>query len=364
MVPIERNYLVAGGIALAVVVWMLTGLLPGRDGAVGDDGEASPGEAALAVEVATVSAESIERRIVAQGQVRPERSATLRAQTAGQVEEVAVEAGARVRAGDLLVRLAMDDREARLREARALLRQRQREYEAAQRLGESGYQSRVRQDEAAAELESARAAVERIELDIERTRIRAPFDGVVDERLVDVGEFAAVQDAVVTLVDNDPLTAEAWLSQRHFDVVRAGAEARVTLVSGEQRTGRLTAVAPRAEEASRTFRVEVEVANPQGVPANTSAEIEIPIESVRAHRISPALLALDGDGELGVKTVIAGDRVAFVPVVIVRSDARGVWVTGLPEQTRVITAGGGFVTPGERVEPVETGAPAAEPAAR
>jgi len=361
MPRIPRNYVIAGALALGVVLWMLTGLWPGREAPSAEVGApaSAEGGAPLTVEVTLSRGQSVERRIVAQGQVRPERSATLRAQTAGQVESVSAEAGQAVRAGDVLVRLSLDDRPARLREARALLQQRQREYEAARRLGATGLQSQVRQDEAAAALESARATVERIELDIDRTGIRAPFDGIVDERLVDVGDYAGLESPVVTLVDNDPLTAVAFLSQHHFDAVRAGAEARVTLVSGEVRSGHVNAVAPRADEASRTFRIEVDVPNPGGVPANTSAEIDIPIETVTAHRISPALLALDGDGVLGVKTVGGDGRVAFVPVEIVRSDARGLWVTGLPERARVITAGGGFVTPGEAVDSVESAAPAA-----
>lgn len=361
MPRISINYLVAGAIALAVVAWMATGLWRDDAGAdragsaTGGDDEAAP----FAVEVARLSAQSITRHIVAQGQVRPERAATLRAQTPGQVEAVSAEAGQHVLQGEVLVRLALEDREARLAEAEALLRQREAEHEAAQRLGESGFQARLRLDEARAALASARATVERIRLEIWNTEITAPFDGVIDERLVDVGDYADRGQAVVTIVDNEPLTAVASLSQRHFDAVRTGMEARVTLVSGATRMGRLKAVAPRAEQASRTFRVEVEVANDEGVPANTSAEIEIPVGTVRAHRLSPALLALDGDGRLGVKSVDADDRVAFHPVEIVRSDPQGVWVTGLPDETRVITVGGGFVNPGDVVRAVEAEAGAA-----
>lgn len=352
MPRIPSNYLVAGAIALAVIAWMASGLLGGDDAADPGGGAAVDGAEAFAVEVATVTAEPITRRVVAQGQVVPERAATLRARTAGQVEAVAAEPGRRVAQGTVLVRLGLDDREARLREAEALLAQRRAEFEAAQRLGESGFQAQLRLDEARAALASAQAAVERMRQDIDYTRVAAPFEGTVDQRLVDVGDFVSVGDPLVTLVDNDPLTAVAHLSQGHFDAVRVGGAARVTLVSGAVRDGRLTAVAPRADEASRTFRVEVEVPNPDGVPANTSARIEIPLGEVRAQRLSPALLALDGDGRLGVKTVGDDDRVAFVPVEIVRSDARGVWVTGLPGQARVITVGGGFVSPGDRVRAV------------
>lgn len=349
MSRIPRNYLIAAAIALAVAVWMLSGILF-RDGDGTAPAETGTKQGIFRVRAADINAERIEQRIVAQGQVKPERFATLRAQTGGQVEAVPVDSGQRVKAGETLVRLAMEDREARLAEAKAVLQQRQREHEAAQRLGESGLQSEVRQDEAAAALASARAVLRRIELEIAYTRIQAPFDGTVDEVMVEVGDFAAVQTPVVTIVDNSTLIAEAYLSQRHFDAVHSGSEAVVTPVSGTSRTGRITTVAPRAEESSRMFRVEIEIDNPEGVPANTSAEIEIPTGTVSAHHLSPALLELDDDGRLGVKIVEASGRVAFVPVEIVRTDPQGIWVTGLPEQVRVITVGGGFVTPGQTVE--------------
>jgi multidrug efflux system membrane fusion protein len=307
------------------------------------------------VEVNEIRAESIQRHITAQGQVRPERAASLSAQTAGQVEAVLVESGQQVSQGEVLVRLSMDDRQARLEEARALVQQRLREHEAAQRLGASGLQSEVQQDQAAAALASARAVLERIELDITRTRITAPFEGIVDQLAVDVGDYAAVQDDIATLVDNSPLVAEVWLSQRHFSAVRVGGEAQVTLVSGQTRSGRVIAVAPRADESSRTFRVEIEVDNPDRVPANTSAEVVLPIDIVTAHRVSPAVLELDDSGHLGIKLVDDEQRVDFTTVEIVRADAGGVWVTGLPERARVITTGGGFVAPGQNVEAIPAG---------
>ncbi|MDZ7839309.1 MAG: efflux RND transporter periplasmic adaptor subunit [Gammaproteobacteria bacterium] len=356
MIRIPRNYWIAAAVALAVVLWMLSGLL--RDGGAGpgsDGREANRAADAFRVEVAGIEAERIQRHIVAQGQVKPERAATLSARTGGQVEAVLVESGQPVRQGEVLVRLAMDDHEAKLAEARAVLRQREREHEAAQRLGRSGLQSEVRQDEAAAALASARAALERIELDIAHTRIVAPFDGIVDRITVDVGDYAGVQGTIGTIVDNSPLIAEAWLSQRHFNAVRRGGDARVTLVSGETRPGRIKTIAPRAEESSRTFRVEVEIDNPDGIPANTSAEIVIPTGMVAAHRLSPALLELDDAGRLGLKVVADDGRVVFVAVEIVRAEAEGVWVTGLPERTLVITAGGGFVSPGQRVDYAEAG---------
>ena len=346
---ISRNYWIAGAIALAVTLWMLSGILV-NDARTGSPKSQSIDERAFRVEVKELRAEEVQQRIVAQGQVKPYRAATLRAQTASRVDEILVESGQQVQKGELLVRFAMEDRQARLEEARAELQQRQREYEAAKRLGEKGLQSQVKQDEAATALASARASLKRIELDIEHTRITAPFEGIVDEVAPEVGDFASVQSEVVTVVDNTPLIAEAYLSQRHFDNVSIGGLAQVTTVDGETHEGRIKSVAPRADKASRTFRVEIQIPNPDGIPANTSAEVTIPTGKVTAHLLSPAVLELDDDGTLGVKVVNDDNHVVFLPVEIVRSDVGGIWVTGLPPRARIITAGAGFVSPGQLVE--------------
>lgn len=362
MARIPRNTLIAAAIAILVTLWMVSGMWSDHAPA----GTAEPNDASrpaerFLVEFTESTARAIELRVVAQGQVKPERFATLSTQTGGAIETVRVETGQRVEEGAVLVGLAMDDRQARLAEAEALLRQRLRENEAAQRLGESGFQSEVLRDEAAAELAAARARLRSIELEIEHTLVRAPFAGVVGETLIEVGDFAPPRTPVATLVDNDPLVAEAFLSQRHFDVIEVGATARVTLVSGDTVAGTIVSVAPRADESTRTLRVEIQVPNPGGVPANTSAEIEIPTGSARGHRLSPALLELDDEGRIGVKTVSEDERVEFFPVEIVRSDARGVWVTGLPATVRIITAGAGFVSPGQAVEARAADNPADNP---
>ena len=349
MVRVPTNYLITAGIALAVGLWMASGLLRNEPRPAGDSGGGKDEAKRFEVAVVESTAEAITRRIVATGHVRPERSATLRAQTPGQVVEVAAEPGQRVEAGVMLVRLAMDDRQSRLAEAKSRLAERRARLEASQRLGERGFQSKLDQKQAQADLEAARAAVEHIELEIRNTRLTAPFDGLIDERRLDVGDFAERGQAVVTLIDNDPLTAVAELPQQHFASVERGAMARVTLVSGRTHEGRVEAIGPRADAATRTFRVEVAIPNPDGVPAGTSADIELPVGTVAAHHFTPSALTLGDEGQLGVKIVNEADRVEFAPVEIVRSSADGVWVTGLAERARIITSGGGFVVPGERV---------------
>ena len=103
---------------------------------------------------------------------------------------------------------------------------------------------------------------------------------------------------------------------------------------------------------TRTFLAEVEVANADGkVPAGISAQVRIPTGEVSAHFLSPAILSLGTDGTLGIKTVADGDTVVFTPITIVRAQTDGIWVTGLPDASRIITVGQGYVNDGEVVAP-------------
>ena len=103
--------------------------------------------------------------------------------------------------------------------------------------------------------------------------------------------------------------------------------------------------------------MEAEVENPgRKVPAGLSAELRIVTGTVSAHFVSPALLSLEGNGSLAVKTVGAGGVVASHPVQVVRAESGGLWVSGLPAKARIITRGQGFVRSGDKVRAV---APAA-----
>jgi multidrug efflux system membrane fusion protein len=85
--------------------------------------------------------------------------------------------------------------------------------------------------------------------------------------------------------------------------------------------------------------------------AGMSTELALPLETTWAMRISPAVMALDEQGNLGVKTVV-DEHVKFVPIDIVKSDSQGVWLSGMGQQAEIITIGHGFVKDGDKVEVV------------
>jgi multidrug efflux system membrane fusion protein len=145
------------------------------------------------------------------------------------------------------------------------------------------------------------------------------------------------------------------VSERDVAKLKVGNTASATLVTGETVEGHIRFVASRADDTTRTFRIEVELPNPDGkLRVGVSADIHLPVKQLMAQKISPGILVLDDNGVVGVRAVEDG-IVRFHPVEIVSDGPDGMWVAGLPNHLTVITVGQSFVTDGERVKTVLTG---------
>jgi multidrug efflux system membrane fusion protein len=349
----NRSYLIASALALAIIGWMAAGQLvtaSKSEAAVAEAPTADDLVTAMSVETHTQRAESVLRHIVAQGQVEPNRSVTVRAETAGKISEVVARKGRPVQVNDVLVRLEMNDRQAKLKQQEALLQERRRAHESTKRLGEKGYQAQRLIDESYSALQAAEADLESIRLEIGNTVVRAPFDGVLELRRVELGDYVAINGEIATIVDNDPLVVTAQIAQQDIAKIALGDSAEISFATGQQRQGVVRYIAPRAEESTRTFRVEMEVSNADNqILSGISAEARIPTGTVSAHHVSPALLTLNDGGLVGVKTVNHSGVVKFHAVDIVLAQTSGIWVSGLPDTARIITIGQGFVRDGETV---------------
>lgn len=342
----------------ALVAWMASGIVGGRQTPeVGGTGQPKAERPLTQVQVRDMTAEEVTRFVELQGQAEVERVATVRAETAGRVVELPGERGKRIEAGAEIAILSMNDRQARLEEAKALVEQRKSEFAAARQLGEKGFQAQNRVKEARAALAAAQARLAAIREEISDVRIVAPFSGVLETRPVEVGDYLSVGDEVATVVDDDPLKITAHVPQQKVNRIEEGASADIEFITGQTATGTVTLIASVAAETTRTYRIEVEVENAaRAFRPGMSATLRIPTEVVQAQFVSPAIFSLDSEGRLGVKTVNADNQVVFHPVEPIQAAPDGVWVAGLPETARIITVGQGFVRAGETVKPVPEGA--------
>jgi multidrug efflux system membrane fusion protein len=251
------------------------------------------------------------------------------------------------------VRLDERDRKARLAQAEATVRQREVEYQGRLKLKGESYVSEAQLQEAVAQLEAAKAELKRAQLDLEYMTIRAPFDGALQERHVEVGDFVKSGDPIARFVDNRKIIVTANVSEFDAGYVQTGQNAQAQLATGETVHGTIRYVAPVADAATRTYTVELEVDNSDGsLRAGGTAELRVPAEQVRAHRISPSLLTLDDAGNIGVKIINDEGEVEFVVADVALATSEGVWIAGLPDLATIITVGQGFVVPGTMVNAV------------
>lgn len=351
---IKRNQsvFIALGISVALALWLLSGT--GATGSARDaslEGSRIDRPAITRVRVKTIESQPVSREVIIYGKTEAARGVTLRAEIDARVVAIGAKRGARVKQGDVIVRLDVRDREARLQQARALVDQREIQYQAAKRLQSKNFQSQTDVAEALANLEAARAEVTRAEVEIANSVLVAPFDGVLEARPVEIGDFVKIGNEIARIIELDPILVTGDVTQQELSRLAVGKRGDAKLITGEQLRGVVRYVSAEADEATRTFRVELEIDNAdQTIVSGTTAEMHIQAETVDAHYISPALLSLNAHDQVGVKSVDDDGRVVFHPVDIVRSGKDGVWVTGLPQRVRVITVGQGFVREGDRVE--------------
>ncbi len=350
----HQSLFLAAMIFVLLSLWLASGYLAPRQESTPQANNQSQRSLVPKVRVRVPQLKRVSQEIVINGRTEPARAVTLRAEVEGRVASLGAEQGSTVRKGDLIVQLDMRDRAARLQEARALLAQSELEFAGAQKLQQNNLQSEIEVSRVAAQLASAKALVKRIELEIEHTRVVAPFAGILDRLPVEIGSYLGGGDELARLLEQDPVIFVGYVDQQERHRLVLGDKGIAHMVTGRVAEGELRYVAAEADPVTRAFKVEFEIPNPDGaLVSGISAALSIPVRFVSAFQLSPALLSLNNADKLGIKIVNPQDIVEFLPVQVIRSTADGLWVAGLPEGTRVITVGQGFVQAGDKVIAVD-----------
>jgi len=353
----SKNLISATIVAVGLLLWLGSGLFFGESApqehpALAVQEHLSVGAAAgepPQVRARIIRSESRTRFLVLRGRTESKRAVEVKAEITGTVVSRPVERGMRVEEGELLcelAELAVDDRDAAVAEAEAAVEDARIQYEGSLKLKEQGLQSRTAIAGAAARLEAARAQLRRQVLNLERTRISAPFSGVVEDLHMNTGDYAVPGAVCATLIDLDPMLVRADVTENEVESLRLGGRVSARTSTGRDVEGVVTFVGKQSDPVTRTYPVEITVENGDySIRSGLTVSVRFGLGEVQAHQISPALFALDDQGEVGVRTI-------FHKIRIIEDGPEGVWVTGLPRTTRLITVGQEFVSVGEIVEPV------------
>ena len=361
----------------------------------------------VSVVVQTSKAKSIDSGVLVRGRTEAARSVEVKAETVGRMIGEPLRKGAEVAAGEQLCKLDPGTREvalieaqsrlpeaqsrvpeaqsripesqARLSEAQSRLLEAQINQRAAAQLSAGGYASETRVAGANAAVEAALAAIESAnagvataqtgvqaaqagvqaaeagiasaQKEIERLSISAPFSGILESDTAELGALLQPGTACAIVIQLDPIILEGFIPEAAVADVEVGALAGARLASGESVNGSVTFLSRSADQATRTFRVEIEVSNPDGaIRDGQTAEIVISSGGQDAHLLPLSALTLDDDGKIGVRTVNADRIVEFMPIKLMRDSVEGIWVSGLPDVVDVIVVGQEYVTEGVKVD--------------
>jgi len=357
----SKNVVSASIIAALLMLWLGSGLFT-------NDTQPSPPAVSAApaldtfgmdenglskVRVTVMTSELRMRHVILRGRTESKRTVEVKAEIAGKVIARPVERGMRVSQGQVLCELTVDDREVAVAEARAGFEQARIEHAGSLKLGQQGLLSEVNTASSEARQEAARADLHRQLLNLERTRITAPFDGVIEHLHLNAGDYATPGASCATLIDLDPMLVLAHVTEEEVESLQLGSNVVGNTRNGREIRGQLSFVGKQSDPVTRTYPVEITVDNADySIRSGLTVNIRVGLDEVQAHLISSSLLSLGDSGAMGIRTLDAANRVEFTEVHIIEDAPGGIWITGLPDTANLITVGQEYVTIGQLVEPV------------
>lgn len=328
--------------------------------------EATTGASAplQAVRIQTFTAQPMPIEVPLRGRTQAKATVTAVAETAGAVDAVHVSKGDRVEIGDKLCTLdqgtraaAVSQAEAALAQAEAGLAQAQLNFDTNADLRSRGLAAAntaqavdVALAQAKAGVSQAQAGLDNAKAELDRTEIVAKVAGLVQDPITSVGAMLNQGSPCATIVQLNPMVFTGMVPEANIGLARIGLEAQIKTVTGQTVAGKVTYIASVADNATRAFPAEIEIANDDyAIRDGVTAEAIVNIGTAPGHLLPQSVLTLDDDGVLGVRTVEDG-LVAFHAITIVSDTRNGVWVTGLPISADVITIGQENVTAGQAVD--------------
>lgn len=335
--------------------WLLAGLLL----ASGCKSEAPPPAAApekiVSVAVEELVAEDLDESLTLPGTLEAWEDLTLAAELPGMVKAIGLREGDRVARGEVIARIDPEAQEAELIKAEADLSLQKKNLARLEQLLADRFVSQKEVDETRKALDVARAELHRAQVDLDKSILRSPVDGIVDQLLVDRGEYVTPGTPVAVVVQVDRLKALVEVPEKDIQYLKLGQPVQVIPASiggpdGQALSGEVIHVAYKADPVTRTFVAKVAVDNPGGrlrpgmilrvVLARRSLNqvVSVPLAAVM-ERESGKVVLVEEEGVARVRPVVSGGVVGDRLVIL----------SGLTPGERLIVRGQQLVADGAKV---------------
>jgi len=317
------------------------------------------------VEVTRPAFEEVEHTLDAVGSFFPEDEVTVGSEVDGIIKRLLVDEGSTVKQGDLLLeiddeklRLEVEESEAMLREGRARLEHSQATFKRMSSLFDQGVIGQQELDDARnqelmnrAGLENTQAKLSRFKKELGDTRVLAPMDGVVSERMVSAGEYVKIGASLFKIVDANPLKLSFTLPEKNTGAIRTGQKVRVTtrVYADQMFEGEVYFINPKMEAETRTIEVKARVDNSEyklrpgyfvdvKVLLGRQRSLVLPESAVLVREGSVVVMAVAG-GVISYKRVVPG----------VRFDGKVEILEGITPEDDIVVSGRSEITEGTRV---------------
>ncbi|MFL2520341.1 MAG: efflux RND transporter periplasmic adaptor subunit [Alphaproteobacteria bacterium] len=354
----------------------------------------------FSVETKIFNSSLIDQSIELQGQTIHNKKIDVKSETSGKIKNIKFARGDKISLNSEMIKISLEDRSEKLLSAKKdlerlskelilneknrdnLLRQNierielyEIEYASAKQLIDKGLSSKSKLSLASfnlanaiadredikikfestlanleAQISNVKSVLKNIKLDIEKTIIKAPFDGIVSEKMVEETEFISIGTPLFTIIDLDPIKIEGYLSEFDVNKVSVGTKALIEDSNGIKKNGIISFISPSAEISTRTFEITIEADNKDlSYKSGITTKIIIKGSELKAHKIPPSILTLLDDGSVGVKAVDDENKVTFYPIKTIKDTIDGMWVSGLPQKVNLIVSGQEYISIGETI---------------
>jgi membrane fusion protein (multidrug efflux system) len=328
------------GIGGAVLV--LVGLaLPKLDDSGSTGGGGGQSSAPMTVDATVLQPGTMTERLRTTGTLRADESVELTPEASGKVTNIQFEEGTRVQAGDLLVQINDAELQARRKRLEHQLELATAQAERQERLLDEGGVSQETYDATVNEVEVLKAELELVEAQIEKTKVRAPFSGVVGLRAVSEGAYVSPQTRITTLQRLNPVKVDFSVSEKYAARIQARQPIAFSVRGIEQSLdGRIYATDTQVDADTRTLQVRARASNPDGtLRPGMFADVTVTLGTIDSTVVVPSFAVvptLDGQRAFVVENGTAQPRNITLGL---RTDSTVQVTGGLSLRDTVITSG-------------------------
>lgn len=324
----------------------------------------APVQATLTVSVEKVSSQTITSSVSATGTVAAWQEATISAEESGlRLTEMLVKEGDHVKARDVVARLDDSLLKAQLAEQKAAVAQAQATLDSAlsaaaradKLLASNAVSAETAEDKATAVktgkagVEQAEAAAERLQAELDRTTIRAPFDGTVSSKPAVTGSIVQAGTELMKIIRDGRLEVGVLVPEKDLAAISTGQAATIADASGRTFSGSVSSIAETVNSTTRLATVYVAIGEGSGLKPGMFARVSIQTASARQLSVAEAALVWH-DGKPAVFTVDDAGKVSARPVTTgTRQNGRVAIESGLSEGDDVVVTGSGFLSDGNLV---------------